>query len=598
MNISVPSGEKLLENDREYVDCLPSESFKDDLSSGPIIMNAIRDDETGEMVATDVINASTVVARFRNVAERNGYVTIGFDVTVPSDMSDSGWQLKLYPEMRILDDTLRLDAIFITGKQYRAEQLRGYQRYEAFLASIIKDTSDMVRVGQLEIFLKRYFPDTYAMKTDSSFISDPVAESCFGVTQTEALRHYTRHIKVNLNERRKARSGMMYSRYVRDPIVREGVRLDTVVNTAGGDFVYRYDHTFRSRPGLKKVMVNMNGEIYQDGALVGHLPFNEELTFYISSLSTLVDQSPKFRTVILERNVCDNTKAFIDFRQGSSEIDTSLSDNASEIERIIRCIGDVADKDELVLDSLIIMASCSPEGTSLHNESLSAARAESVRKHFWPYFPEDWRNRIRTSCVPENWKQLKLLVANDTVMTQESRIRILKHMDDLGSPDDVESSLSAMGEYRYLREKLYPRLRSVGFDFYLHRSGMQKDTVHTTELDTVYMSGVEALKNMDYKCAVERLGPYKDYNSALALLSAGYDDSALLILDGQDERDPGICYLKALACSRLERWDEALGYYEKGISLDPDLRHRANLDPEMSYLLNYMKTNQKQNYYE
>ena len=56
-----------------------------------------------------------------------------------------------------------------------------------------------------------------------------------------------------------------------------------------------------------------------------------------------------------------------------------------------------------------------------------------------------------------------------------------------------------MPVYRYLREKIYPQLRSVSFDFYLHRAGMQKDTVQTTELDTAYMAGLEALKNLDYK---------------------------------------------------------------------------------------------------
>lgn len=39
------------------------DSIRGTLSDGPIIMNAIRDDVTGEMVATDVINASRVTVR-------------------------------------------------------------------------------------------------------------------------------------------------------------------------------------------------------------------------------------------------------------------------------------------------------------------------------------------------------------------------------------------------------------------------------------------------------------------------------------------------------------------------------------------------------
>ena len=57
----------------------------------------------------------------------------------------------------------------------------------------------------------------------------------------------------------------------------------------------------------------------------------------------------------------------------------------------------------------------------------------------------------------------------------------------------------------------------------MHRTGMQKDTTHKTELDTIYMSGLSALENLDYKEAVRLLRPYKDYNSALALMAAGYN---------------------------------------------------------------------------
>lgn len=39
------------------------DSIRGSLSDGPVIMNAIRDSQTGEMVATDVIRASKVTVR-------------------------------------------------------------------------------------------------------------------------------------------------------------------------------------------------------------------------------------------------------------------------------------------------------------------------------------------------------------------------------------------------------------------------------------------------------------------------------------------------------------------------------------------------------
>ena len=133
-----------------------------------------------------------MVARFRNVAERGGKVSVSFDVIVPEGMKDSRYQLKIWPYMAVAGDTMRLEPLYITGEKYRQKQLKGYERYRAFLASIVSDTTDFIRMGQLEVFLARNFPKTYAMRNDSSIVNDEIAESLFGLTQTQAVTHYTR----------------------------------------------------------------------------------------------------------------------------------------------------------------------------------------------------------------------------------------------------------------------------------------------------------------------------------------------------------------------------------------------------------------------
>lgn len=584
MMLSVPDEEPMEEDESEET---VIDSIRGTLSDEPVIMNAIKDTETGEMVATDVINASRVTARFRNVAERGGYVTISFDVTVPAAMSDSQWQLKILPFMKIQEDTVSLDALYVTGKEYRAGQLRGYERYKAFLASIITDTTDFIRIRQLEIFLERHFPRTYAMKRDSSYVPEPMAENLFGVTQKEALAHYTKDLKRRMNERRKSRKDIMFGKYVKDPIVTEGIRLDTVLASADGDFIYRYVHSFKSRPALKKVTVSLDGSLYERGERIHEFPFPEDLTFYISSLSSLVDGRPKYRMFVLERLVYDNTKAFIDFDQGSATIDTALAGNADELRRVLRCVDDVVARDELELDSLVIVASCSPEGSFASNRRLSAARSESVMRFIKDYVPYEWKDSLRTSELPENWDQFRKLVANDTVLDKRQIGRIMNVVEDMDDPDAAEAELSRMKEYKYLREKVYPKLRSVSFNFHMHRTGMRKDTVHTTELDTLYMAGIQAMRDLDYKKAVMILRPYDDYNAALAFMSADYNHSALDVLGRLDDHDPKVCYLKAMVLSRMEQHDEALKYYRLCVAYDPYMRHRANLDPEMHLLVKH-----------
>lgn len=593
MSLSVPE-EEPVEDDQP--DEVLIDSMRSTLAGEPFIMNAIKDAETGEMVAIDVISASRVTARFRNVAERAGYVSISFDVTVPSQMSASRWQLKILPLMTMQQDTMALDPVYITGRSYREGQLRGYERYRRFLASIITDTTDLLRVRQLEIFIERHFPQTYAMKTDSSFVPEPMAENYFGVTQKDALEHYTKQLKKRRNNRRIMRTDKMYEKYVKDPIMREGIRLDTVLTSFEGDFIYRYVHTFRSRPGLRKVTVALDGRLYEQGECIMTFPFPDELTFYISTLATLVDETPRYRMMILERKAYDNTKALIDFSQGRSDVDTALGDNASEMLRIRKCIDDVASLNEYALDSLVITASCSPEGAYALNRKLSADRSEAVRLYISDFVPEEWKDSLKVSVLPENWEQLEKLVANDTVMPEDAVGKILKVIRERKDPDVAESKLAGFKEYRYLREKLYPKLRSVRFDFYLHRIGMVKDTVHTTELDTVYLAGVEALKELDYKKAVSILRPYDDYNAALAFMSADYNHSALDVLGRLDDTDPKVCYLKAMVLSRLGVEEEAMKYYELSLAYDPYLEHRANLDPEMYKIV--QKRNLNRNDYE
>ena len=586
IGLSVPAEPPAEEDDGADIKI---DSIRGSLSEGPIIMNAIRDSETGEMVASDVIVASKVTARFRNVAERAGYVTIGFDITVPAAMADSRWQLKVRPMMRILADTLELDPVYITGSGYRAAQLRGYERYRAFLATIITDTADFVHLRQLEVFLERHFPETYAMKNDSSLISEPMAENLFGVTQRDALYHYTSHLRRTINERRKLRAARLYDRYVKDPIVTEGIRLDTVLVSADGDFTYCYEHTFKSRPNLRKVMVALDGDLYEMGEHLTALPFPDELTFYISSLSSLADMTTRYRMTIMERMVYDNTKALIDFEVGKASVDTLLSDNASEILRVRRCIENVLARDDLELDSLVIVASCSPEGSFESNRRLSQARSKAVLEHIGGYVPEEWRDSLIASSLPENWSQLALLVENDTVISPDMRKNISSMIASMKNPDRTEKELSRLSEYRYLREKLYPQLRSVRFDFYLHRKGMQKDTIHTTEIDSVYMAGLQALTDLDYKRAVGILRPYDDYNAALAFMSADYNHSALDVLGRLDDRDPKVCYLMAMVLARLGQLEEAMKYFELCIAYDPYMEHRANLDPEMHQLVKLKK---------
>ncbi len=550
----------------------------------PIIMNAIRDSETGEMVATDIISESKVVARFNHVSERLGSVSISFDVIVPSSLMESDWQLRFCPVMRIAGEDRALETLNITGSKYRERQLRGYQRYREFLASIVTDTTDLVMMRQLEVFLSRYYPETYAMKCDSSIVPAPSAENLFGVSQRQALEHYSHTLRRYVNDWKKRNREKMFHRYVPSPMDSDNLRLDTVIVAGSGDLIYRYTQSFRSQPRLKKVTVGVSGSLHRFGEYICDFPAPDSLEFYISSLSTLADTSPHYKMIVRERVVRDNTLALIDFRVGKAAVDTLLGNNPGELERIRRCIGDVFDREELELDSLVVCATCSPEGSWAANAKLSRARSAAMKDYLLPLFEYGADSLLRTSCLPEDWGRLSRMVASDSLLSEDAKLFYAERVAPVSDQDRREAVLRRSPDYRYIREKLYPRLRTVSFDFHLHRRGMVKDTVHTTELDTLYARGVERLRELDYPEAVRILRPYRDYNTALAFASAGYDHSAWDVLEFLPSASARVCYLKALVLSRLGRWGEARREFAAALEMEPSLRYRANLDPEMEHL--------------
>jgi len=162
--------------------------------------------------------------------------------------------------------------------------------------------------------------------------------------------------------------------------------------------------------------------------------------------------------------------------------------------------------------------------------------------------------------------------------------------------DTREKTLAGEPYYRMMREVMYPYLRTVRFDFHLHRKGMVKDTVHTTELDTAYMRGVQAIRDRDYRTALTLLRPYKDYNTAVAYCLLDYNASAMEILTPM-ERTARVDYLLAILFSRRGDDGQAVRHYLDACRKDPSYRHRGNLDPEISALIKAYGLNKEEEDY-
>lgn len=138
--------------------------------------------------------------------------------------------------------------------------------------------------------------------------------------------------------------------------------------------------------------------------------------------------------------------------------------------------------------------------------------------------------------------------------------------------------------YRILRRDVYPTLRNVTVRYCLRRLGQEKDTIHLHEIDTVYMNAIRDLQQRNYFSALRTLRDYDDHNTAIAMLSVGYDREAKRIIEREPVTDTRE-YLLAILCSRLGLTEEGRLHYLNSCRLNPRMEFRGNLDPEINKLL-------------
>ena len=560
----------------------------EDLQGNTIIMNAVKDEETGEMVATEQLNEIVVQARFRHVAERNGMIDLVFEIMVPAQLQKDMWQVRFTPYYCYLGDTLEAEKIFVTGEKFRKVQNWEYMMYRNYARGVLSK-------GEAE---KRYSLHRLAEKFESRYgFADGTSE------------HYRIKFLDRINRHKEEAKERIFNRFVVDPFPEKGVRIDSVLYDKSSDGIrYFYVQTIHTKAGLRKVDMVMKGEVYTNGRKLCDLAGTEPITFYISSISSFVDNTERYLKKVVNRDLYLDAQYDIEFYKGKWNVDEKLASNGAQLQTMRGNIREILGNEDFVMDSILITSSCSPEGKLRVNEKLSMQRGEAIKEFVTGYIGH-YRDSVKNSVweinedeqysavenavaefdgsnikiteVSEEWDLLRGLICRDTVIKGKEELLECYGIGDL---DAREQAVRRHPQARYIMEELYPKLRLVKLSFKLHRKGMLKDTVHTTELDSVYMSGVEALRDRDYKKAVTLLRPYNCYNTAVAYVCMDYNRSALEVLQTLP-RDARRDYMLAVVHSRLGDEKLAVEYFLNSVEQDNSMRHRGNLDPEISSLI-------------
>lgn len=479
------------------------------------------------------------------------------------------------------------------------------QRYEYFN----QDTSRIARIYSASYNrISSFFPQFYLLRevTDKTikpkyrdakfsrgFQSDynPVtaADSAF------ILKRFLKNDKIEKNKKLVDNQDIAFRTFVKFPR-NESARLDSVIHRRG-KVEYYYHQQLMADEDSKRLHVYLDGTVLTSDGREYLLPSSDTITYTVSSMIHFLDMTPRYVRKIIERKATSSLRAYITFKAGKSDLDISLSDNREEIGKVQQMINELTGTGEYVMDSISIMAGCSPEGSFRSNMQLAKKRGESIRGFLMEKLSDI---KVTEKMLPvyskgEDWEGLTGLIhASDGI---EGRQQILELIASVGDPDNRELAIKQRfaADYKFIRDELYPRLRAVDFTFHIHRKGMIKDTIHTTQPDTYYAKGIDLMVKRKYSDALQILNEYNDFNTAICLMSLGYDKAAYNILENQTE-SADTQYLLAVLASRLGNEQEAVSRYQDAVRMDATKRWRGTLDPEINKLIKAYGLNKEEDY--
>lgn len=236
-------------------------------------------------------------------------------------------------------------------------------------------------------------------------------------------------------------------------------------------------------------------------------------------------------------------EAYLDYRQGRSEVDMLYGENASELSKL-QSMMDQIRSGQGEIKRFHIVGYASPEGTYASNDRLSSARAQSfmhyVRDRY--YLPG---HVFSVSHVPEDWNGLRKIVEDSHI---DYKRQILEIIDLVDIFQGRESKLMALGgghPYRTMLRDMFPKLRRVEYVIdYTHQS-TEVAEIPAVSPNAELLQKAMAMADPKQKAVLLRLlsDTYPQeiptaINAAAALLEDGDLDTAFsyLLRAGDDPR--------------------------------------------------------------
>ncbi|NDV68649.1 CDC27 family protein [Dysgonomonas sp. 25] len=410
------------------------------------------------------------------------------------------------------------------------------------------------------------------------------------VTIEDSLRiasHSFFYDDIALNEMAILRKEIIRKEIVKYPMDEyTGLELDTVLLNTDGDFEYRYSKTYPVTDDVQKLQIAMSGKIDAVDLSGYTMADSDTLKYYVSTLSQLIDSTLAGREIQIFRNVFDEVSVRPKYRAGKANFDIDFEDNRAQVEIIKEAYNRNRYERGLIIDSVVLRASSSLEGTYDMNLDLSRKRSIGMKEFLTTYMPSevDVENTFKALYIGEDWTSaIKEVENNPNIQNKEAIVEMLSNAVFL---DEVEQQMKIKypADYRIIYRDIYPTLRKIDIIFNMSRPYMGVADSTYIKVNPDYMAGITHLKNRDYRNALRSLLEHQDYNTALCYACMGQNARAYNLL----KKLPVTAnseYLFAIVAYNVDRKEEAVQHLLNACNSDPNKAYRIPLDNEITQLV-------------
>lgn len=474
------------------------------------VMNAYKDEETGERMADFQLQGIIVETKMRSLPERNGKINMDFIITVPKSLINSRWQLRIYPiAFKTSNERIELEPLLLSGADFLKMQKDGYEQYKRFVASIVPDSlywkeminqkgynraladleQDYYKAWAKDLLTKDQWIDwknkinkrynlfnskmrrnrqsideqsLLAMlpaywlerKLDKRTVPTTFAEYAWGnksivkqtVTAQDSLEIERKYTDLKKIAENERKKQEQESKYNKLVKFPKIAARLDTIVENKDAFKYYYIQEMDVDGAMKKVKLVLDGDVLAIDLSTYKVPSSDTLTYNVSAMVDFIDEAPRYKKEIVYRQVEKSMKANIEYPVASAEVKEDFSNNQEEFEKVRSMISDIELAEEFVLDSLTMIGYASPEGNSRLNKSLSERRTNNLKAYVQKQRFFTKTPPIRAVAGGENWSGL---------------YEILKSFDELIQDEKVKSNIMGIANSSISEDEREQKIRTL-----------------------------------------------------------------------------------------------------------------------------------------